>query len=96
MDQDMFMCYAGIGVGHDAVQLWRHVHGLVDDHLAADSEEEGDEELEESSSYRQASQNNSLHGCPWWRRWLDDHDQSKAKGGKMMGMDLAVIVAEDH
>ena len=37
-DHDMFACYATIGVGHDAVQLRRHSHGMVNDCLAANTD----------------------------------------------------------
>ena len=37
-NQDMFVCYAGIGVGHDAVLSERHPHGLVDEDIPADNE----------------------------------------------------------
>ena len=53
-DRDIFARYAAIGVGHDAVHLRRHVHGLVDDHLAADNE--GDEI--EYSCFSRTSQTN--------------------------------------
>ena len=47
----MFVRYTGIGVGHDTMQLRRYAHGLVqvDDHLAADSKEEGGEASVEES-----------------------------------------------
>jgi hypothetical protein len=35
------------GVGHDAVHLARHVHGLVNDNLPTDNEEEDTTEMEE-------------------------------------------------
>lgn len=35
------------GVGHDAVHLARHAHGLVDDNLPTDNEEEDTTEMEE-------------------------------------------------
>jgi len=47
-DQDIFMCYVVTGVGHDAVHLARHAHGLVDDNLPADNKEEDISEMEES------------------------------------------------
>ena len=34
----MFTCYAGIGVGHNAVLLERHPHSLVDEDIPADNE----------------------------------------------------------
>ena len=69
----MFARYAGIGVGHDAVQLRRHAHGLVqiDDHLASDSEE-GDEASMEESPCEQASPEND--GV------LDDEEDEGDKG----------------
>jgi len=43
----MFARYAAIGVGHDAVHLRRHPHGLVDNHLAADNEEDDVDEFKD-------------------------------------------------
>ena len=43
-DRDMFARYTAIGVGHDAVQLRRHLHGMVDDCLAADNDDVDDVE----------------------------------------------------
>ena len=45
----MFTRYAAIGVGHDTVQL-RHKHGLVDDQLAADNDEDVIDEVEDTWS----------------------------------------------
>ena len=38
-DHDMFTCYTAIGVGHDAMQLRRHSHGMVDNCLAANNDD---------------------------------------------------------
>ena len=38
----MFACYAGIGVGHDAMHLERHAYGLVAN-MPGDDEEDIDE-----------------------------------------------------
>lgn len=63
----MFAHYTGIEVGHDAMQLRRYAHGLVqvDDHLAADSKEEGGKASVEESPCGQleaSSQNDGIEG----------------------------------
>ena len=46
-DRDIFARYAVTGVGHDAVHLARHAHGLVDNDFPTDNEEEDITEMEE-------------------------------------------------
>lgn len=41
----MFARYAGVGVGHDAVHLARHGHGLVNENIPADEEDTDEIEI---------------------------------------------------
>jgi hypothetical protein len=50
----MFTRYAAIGVGHDTVHS-RYNHGLVDDQLTTDDEDDGIDSIEDTNS-RHASQ----------------------------------------
>ena len=67
----MFACYAGIGVGHDTMQLRRHTNGIVDNHLAAGVEEEDGEAMEESMEESLWRQNDGN---------LDDKGVEEVKG----------------
>ena len=44
-DRDMFARFAGIGIGHDAVLLGGHAHGLAIDSPHADADDDEDNEV---------------------------------------------------
>ena len=71
------MHFAVTGVGHDAVHLARHAHGLVDDNLPTDNEEKDTTEMEEPQA--------GLSGVSQSDNKVDEEPEDKAGEGSDSG-----------
>ena len=76
-DQDIFARFAVTGVGHDAVHLARHAHGLVNDNLPTDNEEEDTTEMEEPQA--------GLSGVSQSDNEVDEEPEDEAGEGSNSG-----------